>query len=83
MKLYPESAMRRAMKVMEVILQAIGKEIKWVQAADILGVTPRQIRRMRMAYQEQGIGGLIDKRRGQPSKRRAPYDLVDKVLCLC
>jgi transposase len=82
MKLYPESVVRRAMKVMEVILKAIGKEIKWIQAADILGVTPRTIRRMRAAYQEQGVGGLIDKRRGQPSKRRAPYDLIEKVLCL-
>ena len=82
MKQYPESALRRAMKVVEVILKAIGKEIKWIQAADILGVTPRTIRRMRAAYQEHGIGGLIDRRRGQPSKRRAPYELVEKVLCL-
>lgn len=82
MKSYPESAMRRAMKVLEVILKAIGGEIKWIQAADILGVTSRHIRRMRAAYQEQGIGGLYDRRRGQPSSRRAPYDLIEKVLCL-
>jgi transposase len=82
MKLYPESAMRRAMKVLEVILKAMAREIKWIQAADILGVTPRHIRRMRMAYQEQGIGGLSDRRRGRPSPRRAPYGLVEKVLCL-
>jgi transposase len=82
MKQYPESAMRRAMKVVEVILKAIGREIKWIQAADILGVTPRHIRRLRAAYQEQGIGGLYDRRRGQPSARRAPYELIEKVLCL-
>ena len=82
MKLYPESAIRRAMKVLEVILKAIGKEIKWIQAADILGVTPRTIRRMRAAYQEQGIGGLQDRRRARPSPRRAPFEVVEKVLCL-
>jgi predicted membrane GTPase involved in stress response len=49
MKNYPESATRRAMKVTEVILKALAREIKWIQAADILGVTPRHIRRMRMA----------------------------------
>ncbi|MFZ5448515.1 MAG: helix-turn-helix domain-containing protein [Thermodesulfobacteriota bacterium] len=59
---------------MEVILEALGKEIKWIQAADILGVTPRHIRRLRAAYQEQGIGGLYDGRRRQPSKRRAPLN---------
>ena len=82
MKLYPESAMRRAMKIVEVILKAIGKEIKWIQAADILGVTPRTIWRMRAIYQEHGISGLCDRRRGRPSPRRAPYELVEKVLCL-
>jgi transposase len=82
MKQYPESAMRRAMKVVEVILKAMAREIKWIQAADILGVTPRHIRRLRAAYQAQGIGGLYDRRRGQPSKRRAPFELVEKVLCL-
>jgi transposase len=82
MKQYPESAVRRAMKVVEVILKAIGGDIKWIQAADILGVTPRHIRRIRAAYQERGIGGLYDRRRGRPSSRRAPYELVEKVLCL-
>ena len=37
---------------------------------------------MRVAYQEQGIGGLNDRRRGRPSPRRAPFKLVEKVLCL-
>jgi len=65
MKLYPKSAMRRAMKVVEVILKAIGGDIKWIQAADILGVTPRHIRRIRAAYQERGIDGLYDRRSGR------------------
>ena len=82
MKQYPESAMRRAMKIVEVMLKAMAREIKWIQAADILGVTPRTIRRMRAVYQEQGIAGLGDRRRGRPSPRRAPYELVEKVLCL-
>jgi transposase len=82
MKNYPESAARRAMKVTEVILKALAREIKWIQAADILGVTPRTIRRMRAAYQEQGVGGLLDRRRGQPSVRRVPCEMVEKVLCL-
>ncbi|MBU4353779.1 MAG: hypothetical protein KJ822_00370 [Proteobacteria bacterium] len=30
--------MRRAIKVLEVILKAMNREIKWIQAADILGV---------------------------------------------
>jgi transposase len=82
MKNYPESAVRRSMKVLEVILRAVAREIKWIQAAVILGVTPRTVRRLKTAYQEHGFEGLTDKRRGRPSHRRAPYDLVQKVLCL-
>lgn len=70
MKQYPEFAMRRAMKIVEVMLKAMAREIKWIQAADILGVTPRTIRRMRAVYQEQGIAGLGDRRRGRPSPER-------------
>ena len=33
MKFYSEAAMERAMKIQEVILQAIGKRINWWQAA--------------------------------------------------
>ena len=83
MKMCPESVVRRAMKVLEVTLKAINKEIKWIQAADFLGVAPRTIRRMRAAYRAQGVGGLHDRRRGRPSPRRAPYEMVEKVLCLC
>ena len=42
MKLYPESALRRAMKVLAVILKAMARAIKWIQAADILGAIDRE-----------------------------------------
>ena len=37
MRLYPEAALERAMKVQEVILRAMAKRITWWQAAEILG----------------------------------------------
>ena len=82
MKNYPESAVRRAMKVLEVILKATAREIKWIEAADILGVTPRTMRRLHERYKAEGFSGLLDKRRGKPSGRRASFELVEKVLCL-
>jgi hypothetical protein len=33
------------MKIMEVMLLAMAGEIEWIQAADILGVTPLTIKR--------------------------------------
>jgi predicted ArsR family transcriptional regulator len=47
MELYPRAAMERAMKVQEVILRALAKRISWLQAAEILGISDRQVRQAR------------------------------------
>jgi len=56
--------MERAMKVQEVILRAMAKRITWRQAAEIVGISDRSMRRWRERYQEFGYDGLFDKRRG-------------------
>ena len=38
-------AWERAMKVQEGILRAMGKKITWWQAAEIIGISDRQMRR--------------------------------------
>jgi len=43
------------MKVLEVIMKALAREIKWLQAADIWGVTQRTIRRRRAAFGPAGV----------------------------
>ena len=80
MKHYPEAALERAMKVQEVILRAIGKRITWWQAAEIVGISDRQMRRWKRRYEVWGYDGLYDRRRGQPSPRRVPLAVVEKVL---
>lgn len=80
MKFYSEAAVERAMKIQEVILRAIGKRITWWQAAEIIGISDRQMRRWRYRYQLHGYDGLYDRRRGQPSPRRVPLATVEKVL---
>ena len=47
MESYPRAAVERAMKIQEVILRAIGKRINWWQAAEIIGISDRQMRRWR------------------------------------
>jgi hypothetical protein len=42
---YTEAAMERAMKVEEVILRAVARKITWWQAAEIIGISDRQMRR--------------------------------------
>src|SRR5258708_39499044 len=68
---YPKAAMERAMKVQDVMLQAMAKKITWWQAAEILGISDRHMRRWRARYEAEGYNGLMDRRRGKPSHRRA------------
>ena len=46
-----DAAQERAMKFQEVIVQAMSGKISWWQAAEILGVTARTVRRWRVRYQ--------------------------------
>src|SRR3990167_7472551 len=82
MKLYTEAAGERAMKIQEVILRAIGKRITWWQAAEILGISDRQMRRWKRRYERGGYDGLFDRRRQQPSPKRVPLEVVRQVLTL-
>src|SRR2546428_11444355 len=62
---YSKAAMERAMKVQEVILRAMAKRITWWQAAEIVGISDRWMRRWRERYQELGYEGLLEKRPGE------------------
>ena len=77
---YPSSAVERAMKVQEVILRAIAGRLKWYQAAEILGISDRQMRRWKTHYERWGYEGLLDRRRQQPSPKRVPLEVVRQVL---
>src|SRR5712692_5593402 len=79
---YPKAAVERAMKVQEVILRAMAKRIRWWQAAEIIGISDRQMRRWRERYEEFGYDGLFDRRQGKPSPKRVPVALVEQVLGL-
>ncbi|HZV10014.1 MAG TPA: ISNCY family transposase, partial [Novosphingobium sp.] len=79
---YSKAAVERAMKVQEVILRAMAKKISWWQAAEIIGISDRQMRRWRQRYGEFGYDGLFDRRRGKPSPQRVPLATAEQVLGL-
>jgi len=78
---YTPAAVGRAMKVQEVILRALSGRQSWLQVADVLGVSPRTVRRLRLRYQKLGYSGLFDRRRRR-SPRAVPLDEVQRVLRL-
>jgi len=79
---YPDAAWERAMTVQEVILKALSGEFHWFRAAEILGWSPRTLRRWRERFETHGRNGLLDRRLLRPSKRRVPPLQVEQVLRL-
>src|SRR5215813_1842693 len=79
---YTQAAVERAMKVHEVILRALSGRQSWLQVADVLGVSARTVRRLRLRYQHQGADGLLDRRRRVPSAHRVPIEELQRVLRL-
>ena len=76
------SQMERMMKFQEAILKAMAGKLKWWEAAEVLGISDRSLRRWRERYQEHGYDGLYDRRKGRPSPKRLPMETAEKVLQL-
>jgi transposase len=70
------------MKLQDVLLKAMAKKISWWEAAEIIGVTARTMRRWRERLETQGYSGLVDRRQGKPSDRRVPVARVEEMLGL-
>ena len=52
------------------------------EAAAALGVSERTFRRWRQRYEEDGADGLVDRRVGQRSPKRAPEDELERMRAL-
>jgi len=74
--------MERMMKLQDVLLKAMAKKISWADAAEIIGVSCRTMRRWRERMEEGGYSGLTDRRKGKPSGKRVPLKTVEQVLGL-
>jgi transposase len=78
----PAAEMERMMKAQEVILKAAAGKLKWWEAAEIMGVTDRSMRRWRERLDRDGYSGLWDYRKRSPSPKRVPMQTVEAVLQL-
>ena len=79
---YSAAEMERMMKLQDVLLKAMAGKMSWWDAAEIIGVTERTMRRWRERLQKGGYAGLADRRKGKPSEKRVPLATVEQVLRL-
>lgn len=79
---YSAAETERMMKLHDVLLKAMAKKISWWEAAEIIGVTDRTMRRWRERLKLHGYSGLVDRRKAKPSDKRVPLEMVEQVLSL-
>jgi transposase len=79
---YSAAETERSMKLHDVLLKAMAKKLTWWEAAEIIGVTERTMRRWRQRLETDGYTGLVDRRKAKPSDKRVPVAKVEEVLRL-
>src|SRR3954462_8792206 len=66
------------------IVDAIGRyrtgELSCLEAGELLGMSERHFRRLRDRYEAEGAEGIVDRRRGRVSHRRASLDRIEWVI---
>jgi transposase len=67
---------------LEVIQRLQEKRLSQKAAAEMLGLSTRQVKRLFRAYKAQGAKGLVSKRRGQLSNNQLDDELVQQVVDL-
>jgi transposase len=72
----------RAMTRREVIVKVLARQLTWLQAAQVLGITPRHLRRIRRGYQHSGISAVMDQRGGRPRRKRIKPGTVELLIRL-
>src|ERR1700738_2748050 len=70
----------RAMTPRAAITKGIAKQLSWVQASEILGISARHMRRLRRKFERWGMSAVMDQRGGRPRRKRIKAGTIE-LLC--
>jgi transposase len=65
---------------LEIVTKVVGSELVAAEAAEQLGLSVRQVKRLKKRFREDGATSLIHRGRGQPSKRKLKPAFVNKII---
>ena len=71
---------KRELRRLEVINKVIGEEIRQKEAAEILSLSTRQVKRIVKRVKIHGAVGMVHGNRGEESKRKFPLEFRERVL---
>lgn len=63
-----------------VIKQVLERRLTRVKAAEVLGLTPRQVTRLCDSYARDGAAGLASRKRGRSSNRKLGKEVESQVV---
>ena len=66
----------------EVILKAIAGQISWIAAAQIAGISARQMRRIRYRIEQFGMSAVMDQRGRRPRRQRISTGTIAMLVRL-
>ena len=69
----------RELKRMHIVEKVIEGTVKQVEAAELLSLSDRQIRRILKRIREEGAAGVVHRLRGQPSNRQIPRAQDERI----
>jgi transposase len=67
---------------LEILGRVAERRLTQRRAAERLGLSERQVRRLCRALGQQGAAGLVSRKRGRPSNRKLPGSVRDQALAL-
>ncbi|MGD8863733.1 MAG: ISNCY family transposase [Myxococcales bacterium] len=65
---------------LQVLVRVAEKRLTQREAARVLGLTERQVRRLVRAHRQEGARGLVSRKRGRQSNHRLPDELRELAL---
>lgn len=72
----------KELRKLHIVKQVAEGKLRQVEAAESLGLTDRQVRRLVSKYRDQGAESFASKLRGKPSNNKIAQELKDKVIKL-
>jgi transposase len=72
----------RIMRFEELLERRERGQLTQAEAGEMLGMSERSVRRWQVRYREEGAAGLVDRRVGQPSPRRAAESELARARAL-
>ena len=66
----------------QVMAQVLEGKLDQAGAAGRLGISVRQVKRLKRRMLDEGTEGLLSRKRGKPSNRRTPADVLEKAMAL-